>query len=248
VRAGLIATLLALATLSAPSVRASEPRAILDRFLARAAATPLGDLTVEQDLTLFNPDGRTPSATGTQRIVFKLPDRQRIEQTVDGRTEVRVTVAGRTWRRGPDGAVAAVPARRASGLTLAVPARRSATEVLAEWRALGVRDERFHEARLGGRPVTVVGAYGGERDRPAVWLDAEYGVVRFVALEPADRAATLTDFVFSDHRVLAGTLYFPHRQEVFRGGKLIVRALVRSAAVNTAPSDALFDPGALGAR
>jgi hypothetical protein len=227
---------------------ASEPRVALERFLARTAGTTLRDLTLEQDLTVFNPEGRAAFATGTQRLVVRFPDHQRVEQVVEGRSEVRLTVRGRTWRRGPDGQVTTLPTERTHAIALAVPPQRSADEVLAEWRAFGIRDDRSHEARLAGRTVTVIGAQAGERDRPAAWLDPEFGVMRFVAREPADTGSVFTDISFSDHRPLIGPVFFPHRQETFRSGKLIVRLIVRSATANTGPPDSLFDPASLGAR
>jgi hypothetical protein len=227
------------------AVEATEPRAALERFLARAAGTPLRDLTIEQDLTVFNPDGRAVFASGTQRVIFRFPDQQRVEQTVEGRGEVRLTVRGKTWRRGSDGKVTELPQDRGQAIALAVPLRRSADEVLAEWRALGIRDDRAHEVRMAGRVVTVIGAQPGERDRPAAWLDPEYGVVRFVAREAADPGPVLTDVSFSDYRPLVGPLFFPYRQETFRSGKLLVRLLVRSLTANTSPADALFDPSTL---
>jgi hypothetical protein len=238
----------ALAVLASLAAHAAEPRAVLERFLARAASTPLRDLTLEQDLTVFNLEGRAAFATGTQRVVFRFPDHQRLDQVVDGRSEVRLTVRGKTWRRAPDGTVTTLPAERGHAIALAVPVHRSADEVLAEWRALGVRDDRCHEARVAGRVVTVVGAEPGERDRPAAWVDPDYGVIRFVARESADAGSVLTDISFSDHRPLIGTLFFPYRQETFRSGKLLVRLLVRSVAVNTGPPDSLFDPATLGTR
>ena len=227
---------------------AAEPRAALERFIARTAGTPLRDLTLDQDLTIFNPEGRAAFATGTQRLLVKFPDQQRVEQVVEGRSEVRVTVRGRTWRRGPDGKVTTLPTERTHAIALAVPPQRSAQEVLAEWRTFGIRDDRSHEARIAGRTVTVIGAEAGERDRPAAWLDPEYGVVRFVARETADTGSVFTDVSYSDHRPLIGPVFFPYRQETFRSGKLIVRLIVRSAAVNTAPPDSLFDPATLAAR
>src|SRR5206468_7181642 len=128
--------LLTLGAFAALAAQASEPRAILERYLARVAGTPLRDLTLEQDLTVFNPEGRAAFATGTQRVVVKFPDFQRIEQTIDGRREVRLTVRGRSWRRAADGAVTALPQERGQAVALAVPLRRSADEMLAEWRAL----------------------------------------------------------------------------------------------------------------
>jgi len=224
---------------------AAEARAALERFLSRAAGTPLRDLTIEQDLTVFNQDGRAVFASGTQRVIFRFPDQQRVEQTVEGRGEVRLTVRGKTWRRGSDGKVTELSQDRGQAIALAVPLRRSADEVLAEWRALGIRDDRSHEVRMAGRVVTVIGAQPGERDRPAAWLDPEYGVVRFVAREAADPGPVLTDVSFSDYRPLVGPLFFPYRQETFRSGKLLVRLLVRSLTANTSPADALFDPSTL---
>ena len=229
----------------AMAAEATEARAALERFLARAAGTPLRDLTIEQDLTVFNPDGRAVFASGTQRVIFRFPDQQRVEQSVEGRGEVRLTVRGKTWRRGSDGKVTELPQDRGQAIALAVPLRRSADEVLAEWRALGIRDDRAHEVRMAGRLVTVIGAQPGERDRPAAWLDPEYGVVRFVAREAADPGPVLTDVSFSDYRPLVGPLFFPYRQETFRSGKLLVRLLVRSLTANTSPADALFDPSTL---
>ena len=229
----------------AMAAEATEARAALERFLARAAGTPLRDLTIEQDLTVFNQDGRAVFASGTQRVIFRFPDQQRVEQTVEGRGEVRLTVRGKTWRRGSDGKVTELPQDRGQAIALAVPLRRSADEVLAEWRALGIRDDRAHEVRMAGRVVTVIGAQPGERDRPAAWLDPEYGVVRFVAREAADPGPVLTDVSFSDYRPLVGPLFFPYRQETFRSGKLLVRLLVRSLTANTSPADTLFDPSTL---
>ena len=227
------------------AAEATEARAAVERFLARAAGAPLRDLTIEQDLTVFNPDGRAVFASGTQRVIFRFPDQQRVEQSVEGRGEVHLTVRGKTWRRGSDGKVTELPQDRGQAIALAVPLRRSADEVLAEWRALGIRDDRAHEVRMAGRVVTVIGAQPGERDRPAAWLDPEYGVVRFVAREAADPGPVLTDVSFSDYRPLAGPLFFPYRQETFRSGKLLVRLLVRSLTANTSPADALFDPSTL---
>src|SRR5439155_849182 len=100
-------------------------------------------------------------------------------------------------------------------------------------------------ARLGGRPVTVIGARPGDRDVPAVWLDADYGIVRIVTRERLPNGARLLDLTFSEHRPLVGGLYFPYRQEVFVDGRLLVLFTVRSVAINTNPADALFDPASL---
>lgn len=237
-----------LVALPVAAAQGAEPRAVLERFLARVAGAPVRDLTLEQDLTVFNPEGRAAFTTGSQRVIVKLPDFQRIEQTLEGRREVRLTARGRTWRRAADGTVSEMPRDRGQAIALAVPLHRSADELLAEWRALGVRDDRSHETRMAGRSVTVIGAQVGERDRPAAWIDPEYGVMRFVAREAVATGTVLTDIVFSDFRPLLGSLFFPHRQETFRSGKLVVRLLARSVTANTNPPDSLFDPVSLSAR
>jgi hypothetical protein len=96
--------------------------------------------------------------------------------------------------------------------------------------------------------VTIVGARAAERDRPAVWIDPDYGVVRFIARERLPQGNALVDVVFSDHQRLVDRFFYPHRQEVFANGKLLALLVVRSAAVNTGLSDELFDPEVLKRR
>ncbi|HYE93630.1 MAG TPA: hypothetical protein VEA38_21545 [Terriglobales bacterium] len=243
-----VSALVLVLTVGAAAAHAAEARAVVERYLTRVSGAALRDLTLEQDLTLYNLDGRAVFASGIQRVIIKFPDRQRVEQVIEGRTDVRLTVGDKTWRRAADGRVTSFASPRGQSVALALPLARSADEILAEWRGLGVREDRVHVTRLGGRTVTVIGAQQGERDRPAAWLDPDLGVMRFVAREPAESGSVLTDIVFGDHRALLGALHFPWRQEIFRSGKLVVRSIVRSAAVNTSPPDALFDPAALGAR
>jgi hypothetical protein len=128
-----------------------------------------------------------------------------------------------------------------------VPVKHRAVDLLAEWRSRGIRDDVSHVARVGGRPVTVIGAHPGERDVPAVWLDPDYGVVRIVTRERLPNGGRLLDLTLSEHRPLVGKFYFPYRQEVFVDGKLLVLLTVRAIAINTNPADALFDPASLRA-
>jgi hypothetical protein len=166
---------------------------------------------------------------------------------VEGRREVRLAVADQVWIRAADGLVyEAPPAERERERThLLMPFRRTAGDVLAEWRALGIRDDASHETRVAGRPVTVIGARPGDRDTPSVWLDPEHGVVRFIRRERLPRGEGLVDLTFSEHRPLAGAFSFPHRQEAFVDGKLLLLIHVRTVAVNTNLSDSLFDPDTL---
>src|SRR2546430_14590198 len=128
---------------------------------------------------------------------------------------------------------------------LLVPFRRSAADLLTEWRALGVRDDVSHVVRVGGRPVTVIGAMPGDRDVPAVWLDAEDGVVRFVTRETLPTGPALLDLAFSEHRLLPGGFFFPYRQELFVGGKRLMLFAVRSVRGHTNLPDSPLDPDAL---
>src|SRR5207302_774161 len=151
---------------------------------------------------------------------------------------VRLIVGDRVFVRQSVGKVYEAPALPAESdrTRLLVPVRRSAADLLAEWRALGVRDDVSHVVRVRDRPITVIGARPGDRNVPAVWLDAQYGVIRFVTFVPRETlptGPTTLDLAFSEHRPLPGGFFFPYRQELFVGGKLLMLFTVRSVAVNT---------------
>ena len=226
---------------------ASDARTAVEAFVARASGVSLSSLVIDQEVALYHPDGRRRQAGGGQRVLLRLPRQQRVEQTIDGKREVRLAVGDRAWVRAADGRVhEAAPGTLPRDRThLLVPSRSSASDVLAEWRALGIRDSVSHVTRMGGRPVTVIGALPGDRDSPSVWLDAEFGVVRFITREQLPTGSALMDLSFSEHRPLAGGFFFPYRQEAFVDGKMVVLITVRSIAVNIALADALFDPDAL---
>lgn len=229
------------------SAAGADPRAVIEAYFSRLQNVQLTDLTIEQTFTLYHPDGLHPRSTGEQRVFVKVPRRQRIEQTIEGQREVRVAVGDRVWIRQRDGKTYEAPPsdREGERTYLLVPFQRTADDLLAEWRTFGVRDSVSHTIRIRGRAVTVLGAAPGERDVPAVWLDAEYGVVRFVARERLATGEALVDLAFSEHRPILGGFFFPHRQEIFVGGKLVMLVIVRGVAANTNLSDTLFDPDAL---
>lgn len=161
-----------------------------------------------------------------------------------------MTVGDRVWVRQPDGRTHEVPrgeGRRERMLHL-VALRRDASDLLAEWRSFGVRDDVSDETRFEGRPVTIIGARIADRERPAVWIDPQYGIVRFITRERVPEGTVLIDVGFSDHRPLVGRLFYPYRQEVFANGKLLLRVAVRSVSPNTNPSKDLFDPEILKRR
>jgi len=226
---------------------AADARSAVEAFVARLAGAAVADLTIEQTFTLYHPDGRHPQSTGEQRVWTKIPRRQRVEQVMEGRREVRLSVGDQVWIRTGDGRVyEAPPAERQRDRThLVMPFRRTAADVLAEWRALGVRDDVSHVTRVAGRPLTVIGAQAGDRDAPSVWLDGERGVVRVIRREKLPKGEGTVDLTFSEHRPLTGAFAFPYRQEAFVDGKLLLLVVVRSVAVNTGPPDALFDPESL---
>lgn len=228
------------------AVLATDARTAVEAFVAKVAGAPVVDLVLDETFTLYNPDGRYSRSSGEQRVWIKVPRRQRIEQVMDGRREVRLVDGDRVWIRSADGKVREAPAERGRDRThLLVPFRRSANDVLAEWRSLGVRDDVSHVTRMGGREITVIGARPGERQTPAVWLDPERGVVRMVVREKLPRGEGMVDLTYSEHQPLTGSLMFPYRQEAFVDGKMVVLIVVRSVAVNTNLPDTLFDPDAL---
>ena len=242
----LVGTLLIAAQIPVAAVSGSDARAAVDAFLAHLGSVSVADLTVEQTLTLFDPAGRHPQSSGEQRVYVKLPRRQRVEQMIDGQKEVRLTVGDRVWMRGADGKTFEGPPPGTRDATqLLVPLRRTGADLLAEWKMLGVRDDVSYVTRAGDRSVTVIGARPGERTVPQVWLDPDRGVVRFVTREKLPTGEGVIDLALTDHRPLVGGFALPHRQEAYVDGKLVVRVVVRSAAVNTGLDDALFDPDAL---
>ena len=226
---------------------AADARSVVEAYVARLAGTAVEDLSVVQTFTLYHPDGRQPAVTGSQRLFLKLPQSQRVEQDVEGQREIRVTVGDRVWIRQPDGRTYEAPPSdsRRDRVHLLTAFQRGAADLLREWQSAGVRGDVSDEVRVGGRAVTIVGAKAAERDRPAVWIDPEYGVIRFIARERLPQGAALVDIVFSDHRQLIDRFFYPYRQEVFAEGKLLVLVAVRSVAVNTHLSADLFDPEVL---
>jgi hypothetical protein len=240
------ATVLLTLCAALPAGAADDVRTAVERFVSRLTGLEIRDLVLEQTITLYHPDGLHPTSRGEQRVLIKPPGRQRVEETIEGRREVRIVSGGRTWVRRADGKTfEAPPERDTSHAQLMVPLRRSAEELLGAWRALGIRDDRSHTITVGGRAVTVIGAATGDRESPAVWLDPERGVVRVVRREQLPKGPALVDLAFSEHRPLRGGFQFPHRQEAFVHGRLVLAIDVRSVAVNVDLPDHLFDPDTL---
>ena len=242
---GRVAALLVLLLAPAAALASDAARAV-DAFVSRLASASVTELAIEQAFTLYHPDGRHPQTTGDQRVWFKVPQRQRIEEVVEGRRKVRLVVGDRAWERDADGRVYEARVERDHERThLIMPVRRSAGDLLAEWRALGVRDDVSHVTRVNGRAITVIGALPGQRNTPAVWLDPEHGVVRFVRRERLPRGEALVDLALSEHRLLANGFAFPHRQEAFVDGKLLLLVVVRAVTLNGGLADDLFTVEAL---
>ena len=249
-RAVVLPLILAAIGVSVPVASAQDGRAAVEAFVARFSNVQIGDVVIDQNLNLYHPDGQRPYLSGEQRMFFKVPQRQRVEQTLDGQREIQITVGNKVWVRRADGRVVELPAVEPLRAlpTVLVPVKRRAEELLDEWRSRGVRTDVSHVVRVGARTVTVIGARPGDRDVPAVWLDPDYGVVRLITREQLPNGAKLVDLTLSEHRPLAGRLYFPYRQEMFVDGKLLMLFTVRSIAINTNPADALFEPASLKSR
>lgn len=245
----LLAVPLVVLVLGGPGL-AADGRAAIEAYINRLAGTTIDDVAVEQTFTIYHPDGRHPAARGTQRLLLKVARAQRLEQMLDGEREIRLTVGDRVWVRQPDGKVFEAPTAEArrDRVPLLTVFRRNAGDLLSEWRSLGVRDDVTDQIRVRGRAVTIIGARASERDRPAVWLDPEYGVVRFITRERLPDGPALVDIVFSDHRLVVDRFVYPYRQEMFTDGRMIVVVAVRSVVVNTRLPDELFDPDVLKRR
>src|SRR5438094_359037 len=165
------------ALLSVAAASGSDARTAVDAFVARLGEVNVADLVIEQTLTLFDPGGRHPQSSGEQRVYIKLPRRQRVEQTIDGQKAVRLTVGDRVWVRAPDGKTFEAPPPGTRDSThLLVPFRRTGADLLAEWKALGVRDDVSYGTRFGDRTAPpsslslrsrrrAVGRRGGRRLR-----------------------------------------------------------------------------------
>jgi len=238
---------LLLLCLAASPASAADAESTVEAFVARLSRVSLADMTVTETFTLFSPDGLHVQTSGERRLFQKAPRRERVEETLEGHREIRVIVDGRMWVRRNDGQVYEAPpveAQRARA-DLLTPFRPTAADLLRVWRALGVRDDVVHEERIGDRLVTVIGARSGDRVSPAVWLDPEYGVVRFIEREKLPAREGLVDLTLSDHRRVVSDFFYPFRQEVFLDGRLLTRVTVRSVAVNTNLPDDLFDPAVL---
>ena len=126
---------------------------------AQLGEAEISDLVVTQTLTLYHPDGRHPQSTGEQRLFVKLPNRQRLEQTVDGRKEVHLAVGDRTWVW-REGKVTEATSSERQRPQLITPFKRGVDDLLAEWKARGVRTDVSHVTRYRRRTVTVIGAEG----------------------------------------------------------------------------------------
>lgn len=238
-------TLVALALFAAPAP-AQEARRAVERFVATLGGIGVTDMVVTQALTLYNPEDPSQQVRGQQRLWIKLPARQRVETEIGGEREVRLLSGDRLVVARGGKVFEAPPLERARHRVHTLfPFRRTAADLLMEWQSFGVRTDVVETVRTGGRSVTVIGAREGDRTSPAVWLDAEYGVVRFITREESADGARILDLAFSEHRRLSGGFFYPFRQEIFLDGRLLSVARVERVEVNTDLPDGLFDPDAL---
>jgi outer membrane lipoprotein-sorting protein len=246
VRAPIVLLTLLAVLVFAPWARAQDARATVEQFVARLSEISVTDMVVTQILTLYDPKDSRQQVIGQQRLLIKLPARQRVETDMAGEREVRLLHGHRLVVERGGKVFEAPPLERAHqrAHTL-VPFRRTAADLLVEWRSLGVLTEVARTVRAGARTVTVIGAREGDRTSPAVWLDPEYGVIRFITREEGPVGVKLLDLAFSEHRKVSAGFFYPFRQEIFLDGKLLSVTSVRNVEVNTGLPDALFDPDAL---
>jgi hypothetical protein len=146
-RAVVLPLLLAAIGVGVPVAAAQDSRVAVEAFVARFSDIQIGDVVIDQNLSLYLPDG--------QRLFFKVPQRQRVEQTLDGQREIQITVGNKVWVRRADGRGVELPSVEPLRTlpTVLVPVKRRAEELLAEWRARGVRTDVSHVTRVGTRTV-----------------------------------------------------------------------------------------------
>ena len=245
-------TLLAIALFGGSAAGQGDPssgwvaRAAVEQFVARLGEVSVSDMVVIQTLTLYDPRDSRQQITGEQRLSIKLPARQRLETDLAGEREVQLLTGDRLVLQRGGKIFEAPPMERARQRAHTLfPFRRTAQDLLVEWQSLGVRTTVAQVVKTGGRMLTVIGALEGDRTSPAVWLDPEYGVVRFITREDIGRRPRILDLVFSEHRKVAAGFFFPFRQEIFLDGKLLSVTQVRSVDVNVGLPDSLFDADAL---
>lgn len=225
---------------------AQDARQAVEEFVSRMGEITVTDMVVTQTLTLHNPKDSWQRVTGERRLWIKVPARQRQETKVEEFHEVIVLNGDRLVIQRGGKTFEAPPADRARQRVhtlFALP--RTPADLLVEWRSLGVRTEVAESTWVGGRRLTVIGARAGDRQSPSVWLDPDYGVVRFITREDGPGGPKLLDLAFSEHRKLPAGFFFPFRQEIFLDGKLLSVAIVRQVQINTGLPDSLFDTDAL---
>lgn len=232
--------------LFAGSAAAQDARQAVEQFVSRLGQVSVTDMMVTETLTLHNPKDSWQRVTGERRLWIKVPARQRQETKVEDFRELLVLNGDRlVVERGGKVFEAPPPDRARQRVHTLFPFPRTADDLLVEWRSLGVRTEVAEAVRVGGRTLTVIGARTGDRQSPSVWLDPDYGVVRFITREAGPGGPKLLDLAFSEHRKVPAGFFYPFRQEIFLNGKLLSVAVVRSVEVNTGLPDSLFDPDAL---
>ena len=225
---------------------AQDGRLAVELFVSRLSEGGVSDMVVSQTLTLYDPRDSGQQVMGEQRLSIKLPARQRLETDLAGEREVQLLSGDRLVIQRGGKSFEAPPAERARRRAHTLfPFPRTAQDLLVEWQSLGVRTDVAHTVRVGGRTLTVIGALQGDRASPAVWLDPDYGVVRFITRDNIPGGAKLLDLAFSEHRKVVAGFFYPFRQEIFLDGKLLSVTRVRSVDVNVGLPDSLFDADAL---
>src|SRR6185369_6579396 len=126
-----LALVLAALSVGLPKAPAQDARAAVEAFVARVSNVQINDLVIDQTVTLYHPDGQRHVSGGEQRMLFKLPQRQRVEKTIEGQREIQLVVGDRMWVRQADGKVTqAALAEPARALThVLVPVKRRAEDL-----------------------------------------------------------------------------------------------------------------------
>jgi len=90
VRRALVLPIVLAAIAAGAPTAAQDARAAVEAFVARVWDVQISDLVIDQSLTLYHPDGQRRVSGGEQRMLFKLPQRQRVETELAGQLIERV--------------------------------------------------------------------------------------------------------------------------------------------------------------
>ena len=160
-----------------------------------------------------------------------------VEVRSEGRLITRVNgQADKTQKAGvdllADMVVAALP----------LDAGMAADKMIMSLKGLGVNTEVVSYARFDGRVAYLIGSKPWETDRPQLWIEKDSHLpLRLVTFQKgADGVMTRLDVRYLGWGSPVGGAWYPQTIEIWRGDKLLRRALTQNVERNVAVDATLF--------